>query len=143
MVASFWALLSCGAAVKPVRSTLATAAVALIEVDQLVADRYEAAANTNLAIAQNLVEYKSLMEKWDKAEEALRMSRQALLFADHSVAAFDAGEFEGVHAVACALVALEELVPLLEAVNVEVPRAIKDAIKFLRSIQVEACYERT
>lgn len=131
---------ACGGASKFVHSSLATAARGVQAADQLVAGRYEAAAHTNLEVADTLEEYRSLMVKYDRAEEALRTAREALVAAELVADDVDAGQSgSGPVEIACAVSALMHLSSVLTAIGVEVPREIKTAIEVIGPIAAEAC----
>lgn len=132
---------ACGNAAGMMHSTLASAARGVVVADELVADRYEAASHTNLELASTLEEYRSLMSKYDLAEEALRTAREALIAADHVADDVDAGQSgSGPVEIACAVSALVHLSNMLEAVGVVVPNDIKTAIKIVGPIASEACH---
>ncbi len=131
---------ACGGASGFLRSSLSGAARGVQAADELVADRYEAAAHTNIEVAHDLAEYRSLMAKWDRAEEALRTAREALVAAEQVADDVDAGQSgSGPVEISCAVAALVHLSAVLEAVGVEVPNDIKAAIKTVGPIAYEAC----
>jgi hypothetical protein len=108
-------------------------AEAVAAADQAVAVEYTAAHQRAMDEAATLGSYRQRMERWNRAEEALRAAKGALLTLDAAVDAWEAtGSPNGFRsAAACGVTALRELVAVLEVVHVNVPQLVQQALTLL------------
>lgn len=133
-------LASCASAQDPLRRTLAASAIGLREADAITAEAYTAAAARALQGAEDLGEYREIMRPWDGAEQALRLTRGALLTAEAALDAWEAGGRERWPEVAaCALSAVAELVATLDGLGVDAPAELRDAVALFEGIAGGAC----
>ena len=108
----------CVSAQQTARRSLAFAAVALRETDELLAPRYADASSEALASSQTRAEYDAAMQPWDAAESAERAALLALLSLESLADAWaDAGR-GFLAAVPCGLRTLSRLAEALAAVGV-------------------------
>lgn len=91
----FLIFVSCGGHFTEARTTLATAARALKQVDRQVAEGYDDAAREALYESGTQGEYDIKMEPWNQAQESLEVA-QAALFATE--ASLDIAEKRGTNA---------------------------------------------
>jgi hypothetical protein len=108
----------CVSAQQTARHSLAVAAVALRETDELLAPRYATASSEALGSSQTRAEYDAAMRPWDAAESAERAALLALLSLESLADAWtDAGR--GFLAAApCGLQTLSRLAEALAVVGV-------------------------
>lgn len=108
----------CISAQQTARHSLAAAAVALRETDELLAPRYAAASSEALGSSQARAEYDAAMQPWDVAEDAERSALLALLSLESLADAWtDAGR-SFMAAAPCALQTLSRLAAALAVVGV-------------------------
>lgn len=92
---AFLFFVSCGGHFVEARTTLATAARALKQVDRQVAEKYDDAAREALYESSTQSEYDIKMEPWNQTQESLEVA-QAALFATE--ASLDIAEKRGTNA---------------------------------------------
>lgn len=125
----------CAGVPRPVRTALEVSAEAVTMADQVVGVEYTAAHERALEESATLGSYRHRMEKWNRAEEALRAARGAILTMEAAANAWDAtGDGDGFRdAAACGITALRELVDVLDVVHVNTPRLIRQALTLLEA----------
>lgn len=115
----------CGGAPKQVRTALDVTATALVATDRIVADQYDARADSARAQSTTWAEYDEHMAGLNRAEAALRQTHTALLVAQSSVNAWDEGAAKDAKgALACVAEAVSELVASLDAAHIPVPSQV-------------------
>ena len=125
-------LTACGSSAQDVaRRSLAVTARSLRAVDAQLAPRYSAAAEYARDQSATWQEYDQRMQPWNAAESAERGVAHALISAEVAVDAFDERPREFFDAMPCLVLAADELVLALEAVDLGVD-LLRDALLVIR-----------
>lgn len=117
---------ACHGAERATRTALDVVAESVVAADAIVADGYSHAAQRELDASTSLDDYRARMQRWDRAEEALRAIVPALYAAQ---AGLDAAGAEGIRpALACVRVSVEQVIASLSAVDVPIPPSLSRAV---------------
>jgi hypothetical protein len=107
------------------RFSLSTTAQAVVAVDRIVAPRYAAAVGAEHADPETIV-------RWNRAVEALLLTRSALLVAEATLDAVEAGEDHDIRAtMGCVVVAVTRLIEALPTVGIDLPEALVMTLNLL------------
>lgn len=133
-------LCGCGGAPGIARRSVEVATVVLLDTDQRLATEYTDAARRALEHSATLVEYRGIMNGWDAAETAVRVTQTAILAADASLDAWDAGgSARWVQLAACLVAALIHLRDALATIELRAPPELDSAIELARPFAIGAC----
>lgn len=125
-------LTACGSSAQEVaRRSLAVTAHSIRAVDAQLAPRYSAAAEYARDQSATWQEYDQRMQPWDAAESAERGMAHALIAAEVAVDALDERPREFFDVMPCLVLAADELVLALEAVDLGV-ELLRDALVVIR-----------
>lgn len=120
----------CGCGATPMqraRTTLAVTADAVVAVDRILAPRYAAVFGAD-AVDPDVA------RRWNAAVESLMLTRSALLIAEVSLDAVEAGQDEDYRGVfGCVVSAVQNLLEALPSVGVDPPEALTMVMSLLSS----------
>ena len=125
-------LAACGPSAQHVaRQSLAVTARSLRAVDAQLAPRYSAAAEYARDQSATWQEYDQRMQPWNAAESSERAMAHALIAAEVAVDALDERPREFFDIMPCLVLAADELVIALEAIDLGV-ELLRDALVVIR-----------
>lgn len=115
------------------QASLSACAAALVAIDDVVAPAYAADHAEALEESSTREEYDSQMQAWNRIEDSMRITRQALLSAQDALDAWKASATEATFRASLpALVgALRGLLDLLMVARVDVPEELHEAISLV------------
>lgn len=122
------------------QTSLTTCAHALVAVDDVVAPAYATAHAEALEESETREEYDAAMATWNGVEDAMRITRQALLSAQDALNAWRASATEATFkaALPALLGALRGLFDVLMVAEVEVPSELIRALELVAAfLEVE------
>lgn len=133
----------CGASAGDVaRAALSDVATIASHADAIEADAYAHAADACLSGTDNAEAYVACIAPHDVIVRAEIVLRDALLSAEAVADAVDAGrEGSPYDGLACATVALEDLLRLLRNVDIPIPSEFEGGLRLLRSLALGPCYQ--
>jgi len=124
-----------------VQTALVEVAHGAVVVDDRLAMGYEMAAARSMETSDSLVEYRAQMRLWDDAEAILRTVRVALVAAQESMQAYEAGKDAGWEiALACVVSASTALAEAASAVGIDTPPPLRKALDFLGPFSKKVCH---
>lgn len=135
-------LSGCGGPPKVVQTALDVTAHELVVVDQDMASRYTAAAESALDASTTISEYHHRMERWDRVETAFRTSSVALLAAQRAVDAWDNSKAGARASLGCLADAIQILADALVGAGVPIPSKLLQVLS-LGEAFVGHCQEAT
>lgn len=120
-------LIGCGPS--PAQRVVRYGGHALRSLDEQVAPRYTAAHEKALADAATLAAYQREMEPWNALQQTMQTTYDAFVAAD---LALEAGgeDTDALRRAACLLAALDMVAVRLVALDVPVPAALSEALRF-------------
>ena len=112
------------------QTALTTCAHALVAVDDVVAPAYTTDHAEALEDSETQEEYDAAMQTWNHVEEAMRITRQALLSSQEALNAWEASATEASFraSLPALLGALGSLLDLLMVARVDVPTELHEAL---------------
>ncbi len=109
------------------RTVISASAQAVVAVDRIMAPRYAAVMGASVVDPE-------VVQRWNRAVESLLLTRSAILVAEATLDAVDAGEEHDLRGVmGCIVVALQRLIEALPTVGVDVPATLTMALGLLGS----------
>lgn len=115
------------------RTVVEATAESVVAVDRILAPRYAAVVGAGTANPAEL-------SRWNRAVEALLLTRAALMTADVALDAVEAGQDGDVAGVmACVAVAVGKLLDALPEVGVDLPDALVMAMRLVTGIASGSC----
>jgi hypothetical protein len=127
---------ACGGAQQQARTALSVAAETVHASDQALAGAYWSAHTRALADAASITDYQDAMAPWNRAEEALRATRESLLAAEATVDAWEASASPGAfgEVAACILGGLRDVLDAFAALRLEAPPMARQALSVLGTL---------
>jgi hypothetical protein len=127
---------ACAGAQQQARTALSVAAEVVRASDQTLSGAYWSAHTRTLADAPDLASYQTAMEPWNRAEEALRATRESLLAAEATVDAWEASASPDAfrEVAACILGGLRDVLDAFAALRLEAPPMAREALSILGTL---------